>query len=403
MDPVIVVLENNTVGAPSSHVCVGAVCATLLLATVFCAFAARKSRRAAREADEVVKNAAPIVPGARFVAGKVELAQGQGMAVEVTVTQFGNETQTKSGYSHTWKEVKRSIQVRPFYLRHESGTRIRVEPPQSVLLVDALDQMEWTAQNHRRRRAELVPGEEAVVEGSLQRGHDPEAMQSGGYRDAAVLGWVMKPAADGGMHISTEDLSRRHTLRARAFKKTLVYSILLGVLAQVPLVPYWTRVFSGEDVAATYVSRDMQMGRDRKGNRFNLPMIMLELGEGTDRRLLRKQIDTFDYAKLPEPGAKIWVRHVPGDLETTALGRGSPVSIIAFFFAAACAAVAVVLAWNTHRHRRWYEGKLVDAGQGRLPEPPMIRFTDVPVPDAPQSPAAPRKKKKKKRRPAPES
>ncbi|UQA59463.1 hypothetical protein [Polyangium aurulentum] len=375
-----------------SHLVAGSATVTLVVAVVFCVIEARKARRAARQANEVAEKPAPLAPGAHFVAGDVELAQGEDVAVRVTVTQVGSETQTRSGHTHGWSESQRTVEANPFYLRHESGARIRVEPPENVILVDALDQMEWWAKDRRRQRAELTAGEEAMVEGTLQRGHDPEAMQSGGYRDPAALGWVMKPAADGRMHISTEDLTRRHVLRARAFDKTLVLVILLGVVAQVALTGYWQRVFYGEDIVASYLNKQMYETRDGKGNVIRNHAIRIEFGKGESRW----DVDPIDYSRLPDSGGEIWVRHVPEYPEATALGRGSSVGMVSWVIAVACAAVSAYLTRSTHRYRRWYDGKLVESGEGRLPEPPNIRFTHIQRPDVASPQAAPRKKKRRR-------
>jgi hypothetical protein len=401
VDPAIIVYQNNHLDPPMSHLLVGGLCAIFAAAVVFCFLEARKAWRAAEEAEGALVKGAPLAPGARFVAGKVELAQGETMAVQVTVTQVGRELQHKNGKSHRFEETQRETRGRPFYLRQESGERIRVAASnKSVLLVDDLDQMEWVDPYRRRRRAELSPGETAVVEGTLAHGDDPEAMASGGsYRDAAARGWVMKPMANGRMHVSTEGLARRHTLRAQAFDRALLVVIALAVAAQLPLYTYWARVLLGQDVAADYMGKTSHLTRDSKGRlstHYKAWFAYWHGGVSTEDE--SEDIDRDDYQRLGDKGGKIWIRRVPGHRWATALGPGSSVGVIPWFFAAAMAGIAVFQAHRTHRYRRWYEGTVVDKGSGALPAPPMTRFADDPGPDPEPARATKRKKKQQRGR-----
>lgn len=376
MDPAILVYKNNHLDPPLSHLFAGAICVTFAATIAFCIVEARKARRAAEEAEKAVAPSAPLAPGARFVSGKVELAEGETMAVQVTVTQVGKEVQHKNGKSHRFTETARETRARPFYLRHDSGARIRVEPPKKkVLLVDELDQIEWLEQDQRRRRAELVPGEMAVVEGALGHGDDPEAMRGGGgYRDAPARGWLMKPMANGHMHVSTEGLARRHTLRARAFDRSVLIAIVLAVVAQLPLFTYWARVFLGEDVTASYTGKDSYVTRNSKGQTTTHYVVSFDYWEGQSRSAT-EDIDSDDYAELGAEGGGIWIRRVPGHPFSRALGRGSSLGVIPWFVAAGLAGFAAFRALQTHRYRRWYEGTVTDDGPGGLPTPPMTRFT----------------------------
>ncbi len=250
------IFEASQISPPWALVFVVGLDLAALALVIFCIVEIRKAKRAAAAAASAVNPGVALFEGARFVAGKVELAQGEPSAVRVTVTQKGTERAPKGIWSHCWTETARETSARPFYLVHESGARIRVEPPLDVMLVDGLDQKEWLERTERRLRAELAPGELAVVEGFLQRGEDPEAADGKvGYRQAARQGWIMKPIRRGKMHISTEALSRRHLLRARAFRYALAWMIAAALGGQVPLRTYYLRVFFGKDVEAEYTGK----------------------------------------------------------------------------------------------------------------------------------------------------
>jgi hypothetical protein len=312
--------------------------------------------------------------GARFVAGTVELAAAEAVAIRVTVTQEGSEQKTKNGHSHKWQEIHRRTVARPFYLLHSTGERIRVEPTEDVLFVDTLDQREWIEPLRRSLRAELLPGEHAVVEGVLRKAPDPEAEGvSVGYREAASRGWVMKPGRSG-MHVSVEDLSRRHALRAKAFRSTLVWVILLGIAAQVPLWTHRQRYFLGANMVAEYTEKTSYVTRNSKGQITTHYVVKLFYDdEKSFRHYETLEIDSDDYEDLPAKG-RIWVRHVPGHPEATALGAGSSVGAVPWFLAAGLLGIGGYRVIAAHRYRRWYEGPVVHKGNGRLPPYTGERF-----------------------------
>ncbi|MDC3962269.1 hypothetical protein [Polyangium jinanense] len=379
MQPIVKVFEDNHIDAPWSHVFVFALDAVLFLVIAFCVREIRRARRAAVEADAVIKPKAPLFEGARFVAGTVELAQGESDAVRVTITQDGSEQADKNNHkTHTWVEKEREIRARPFYLRHDTGARVRVEPPEDVLLVDTLDQKEWLHPTRRKLRAELLPGERVVVEGRLHKAPDPEGIgETAGYREAATMGWMMKPSPQKGMHISTESLSRRHELRARAFFWTCVWVVFLGFVMNVPLATYRARVFLGENVVATLLGKRTYETSNGKGKKtvHRAVDVRYESPPGTARFGGLVEIDEDDGMDLP-PGVKgeIWLRRVPRFPAATALGQGSSVWFHAWCVAAVIAGIAVYRAYRTHIYRRWYEGRVQEKGQGPLPPQTNERF-----------------------------
>src|SRR5262245_46714252 len=99
-----------------------------------------RSRRRARAADSAFDASAPLGTGPSFVAGVVEHSRGADVAVKVVVELRGREWKTAKGRTvHCWEEVRRRTSALPFYLRHASGERVRVEPGNEPVLVDALD------------------------------------------------------------------------------------------------------------------------------------------------------------------------------------------------------------------------------------------------------------------------
>ncbi|MRG91411.1 hypothetical protein [Polyangium spumosum] len=380
MQSIIKVFEDNHIEPPWSYVAVFALDVLLLLALAFCLRELRRARRAAVEADAVVKPDAPLFEGARFVAGVVEFARGEEQAVRVTITQEGTEQVDKNNNkSHTWEERGREVEARPFYLCQPGGERVRIEPPDDVMLVDTLDQKEWLAPAQRKRRAELLPGEWAVVEGRLYKAPDPEADgQAAGYRQAAATGWVMRPSPQKGMHVSTEGLSRRHELRARAFQWTCLWVVLLGLFMNAPLFTYRARLFLGENVVATYQGKRVYTSTS-KGKQKNHYTVHVTYERAPEEGGLI-DVDDDDYDELPNQRGEIWVRRVPLFEAATALGQGSSVWSVLWVAAALIVGLAWLRVQSTHGYRRWYEGRVVDKGRGPLPVQTNERFlADDPV------------------------
>lgn len=383
MQAILKVFEDNHIEPPWSYLFVFAIDAVMFLVIAFCVREIRRARRAAVEADAVIKPKVALFEGARFVAGTVEFAQGEFEAVRVTISQEGSEEADKNNRkTHTWTETERETRARPFYLRHDTGARIRVEPPDDVLLVDTLDQKEWLHSSKRKLRAELLPGERVVVEGRLHRAPDPEEVgETAGYRQAATTGWTMKPSPQKGMHVSTESLSRRHELRARAFYWTCVWVGFLGLVMLIPLGTYRARVLLGENVVATYLGK-RTFERTSKGKttlhqgvdiRYESPPGMARFSRGIE-------VDEDDYVELPAGPGEIWLRRVPGFSTATALGQGSSVWVPPWVAAVVLAGIAVYRAYRTHTYRRWYEGRLIEKDKGPLPPQTNERFlADDPV------------------------
>ncbi len=375
MDEILKVFENNHVDPPWSHVLVLCLDAIATLAVIWCVRQVIESRRAALQAKRLEQSTLPMYEGARFVAGYVELAEGSTTAIRVTIEQQGTQTEVKNKYSHEWTEIDRQIEAIPFYVRTANGERVRVEPPIDVMLVDKLDQMEWHEMTRRRRRAELVPAERAVIEGVLRRGPDPELQKSGSYRAATAMGWIMHPTKKGGMFVSAESLSRRHELRARAFAWTTVWAIVLGIFAMSMVVPYRVRLLFGKTVVANYLGKETYETRNSKGQTRKHYCARVFLDEESGRLLQERfDVDPNEFTSLPTAPGRIWLRYVPAYPWATTLGKNASVASWQIFLAAAILGLSLYRIGRAYRHRRWYEGQVVEQGQGILPEPVNSRF-----------------------------
>ncbi len=375
MDEILTVFENNHIDPPWSHVLVVSLDLLMIGAVIWCIREFVAAQRAARQAMRTEKSTLPLHEGARFVAGDVEFAEGAKTAIRVTITQEGTQHEYKNAYTHKWSEVDREIDAQPFYLRLPNGERVRVEPPNDVMLVDKLDQMEWFDVHRRRRRAELVGEERAVVEGILKRGDDPEMRGGQSYRKGASLGWVMLPTQKRGMRVSTESLARRHQLRASAFKATAGLVFLIGLGAMCCVVPYRARLWFGQNVVAIYLGKDTYYSSS--GRRGLTPHYAVRVHSQDERGLFdtnRLDIDLVDYALLPVSPGKIWYRRVELLPSASTLGKNSSVAIWQMVAAAMLGGLAIYRIVTTHRYRRWYEGPVIEGGSGVLPVPPNIRF-----------------------------
>ncbi|MBL8678148.1 MAG: hypothetical protein JNK05_03240 [Myxococcales bacterium] len=353
---------------------------TLLALWFYCLVQLLLARSAARAANAAHDPATPLEEGARFVAGTVELARHERIAVRVTIKQVGVEHHgSKGSVNHRWTETSRDTEARPFYLRHASGARVRVEPANSqVLLVDALDQEHWTSTHTRQRRAVLSAGERAIVEGELVRGPDPEASGEG-YRGSAA-GWVLRPR-DGAVNISAEDLGRRHTLRGRAFFKALFIVPVLGALALLPTLTAHARLVAGQDTLADYVQRATWTTRNNKGHVTHHYAARFALRDTGETHTI--EVDRSDYESLPdsrgfnEEGPQtIWVRRVPSMPVALCLGAGATLSAWLLALSALGLGGVGYFVWKRHTYRRWYERTLVESHSGHLPEPSMRTFDE---------------------------
>lgn len=361
---------NNHIDPPASHLLVGLVFVLGLVLLGAALLQRWRELALVREADAALDPGAPLRPGAHFVKGTVELAQGETTAVKVEIEQEGTEKKVKNGWVHTWKELSRTTTARPFYLRREDGTRVRVHPRPDVLLVDEVDQMFHATRTTRFRTAELTTGEEAVIEGVLRRGEDPEAASGeGGYRDATRGGWVMSSPLGTPLHISTEALAERHRLRARRHGKSALFVVAMLALGTLSMTPYLLRAVVAEPVTAVVEGRRYYETRGSRGGPTHHYEVYLAVPQtnGPPRRLVA-DLDSEDWGTLRQD-ERLRVRYFDDAGLVSAPGAGSSIHYAMLLVAFVCLGGAGWSVYSARSWKRWYEGPLIDAGKGRLPEP----------------------------------
>ena len=359
------------ISPPLAHILVGLLSLGIVYAIGFAIFHGVRARRRARAAAGAFDPAAILAPGHAFVAGVVELAEGQtGSAIDVEIDQVGTERKHKSSWSHKWTETDRRTRVSPFYIKRASGERVRVEPDLEVLLVDALDGMDWRQRTFRTRSAALTAGEQVVVEGWLDRGNDPEASPKPGrgYRDAPERGWVLKPRDGERLYVSTEPLAERHRARARQMFGAAVWGILFFAVSQIFLVTYYERVYLGAPRVASVLDRDHWTTRGSKGRTIHHYSVSVRLEDGEH---FEDEVDrgVHDYVHI---GDRSVVRWVESDHQACSFGKGSSVGFSNTFALLVLFGLSWWRAIAAYRKKPWYEAKVVQSGRGRLPMPASL-------------------------------
>jgi hypothetical protein len=144
--------------------------------------------------------------------GRVDVDDGD-IAIEIAIHQELHEWRGKGNeLRRVWEERSRSIVVRPFHLVLANGERVRVEPDESVLLVNKLE-MRQPADRKRTRSATLERGDAVSVSGVLRLRQGPSA-EGAVYRTAVSEALVLAPPIYERMVASVEPLASRHRRRA---------------------------------------------------------------------------------------------------------------------------------------------------------------------------------------------
>jgi hypothetical protein len=336
----------------------------LLFFGLFAAMIGNAVRRAIREgrlaraAEAQGAQRAPLEAGPAVLFGKVQMAHDEAVAMRVEIDQAGKESESSGTYSFAWEEVDRRVEMRPFYLLLRSGERVRVEPDGRAFLVDAMDGMIVVKENARTRFAELSPNEQIHAVGLLRRGHDPEVAPTG-YRGGGD-GWVLRAEPDGELLLSSEPLEQRFRRRARAARwMALVATLFAAALAGV-VSPYLARVALGEHASGTVLGAQRHKDEDSVSYRVDVQMDRFQLSLSCDEA-------TYDRVdKVPKSVPVIFVRAWPSASllgEENGMHAGD-LAVGVVFLGLAAAALARIRSKST----AWYEGKLVDKGNGKLAE-----------------------------------
>lgn len=320
--------------------------------------ASLRQRRAAAQADASFDPGVALAPGEAVVVGTVERAQGADVAVRVEVEQEGSETESSGVWSHEWSETDRKVRVHPFYLRHASGARIRVEPGEDVKLVDALDGMILVDRKKRVRVAELVPGERVFAVGELRRAPDPEAPTQG-YRGVAQ-GYLLVPPPGRPMLLSSEPLGQRFARKAAFHLRWAVVAAVAALAWSAAFAPFHARLWLGEtvDVRVTDL-QERESGDDH--THFEVSM------RTADGVALSDEASHTDFGRL-RGVERIKARYVRSWPSASTIGPDVTVHSAAFIAVPLLGALALAYFLRAHSSRPWYEKKLVEQGSGKLPD-----------------------------------
>ncbi len=304
-----------------------------------------------------------LVEGDVVLQGTVEHAAGSSVAVRVEITQVGTEKIKKDEWRHRWKEVDRKVTANPFYIAEVRGKRVRVEPSEDLVLVDAMDQTTVLDHDRRVRAAELTAGEQVFAMGSLQRAHDPEAAQ--GYRGQSTP-LVLRPPKKGRMMLASEPLQARFERTARFH---IIWVIVWGIILlifQLVAFRYHVRHWLGETVHAEVIHKEKYTSTSgQRGGATPHYVIKCQVGD----RQYDEELQSGQYHAITV-GDSVPVRRVPWWPSNQQVGATATV-----YFALGLVSVILlplVLGFHlriVYRRRPWWDHRLIDGGSGPLAEP----------------------------------
>ncbi|MEP7125113.1 MAG: hypothetical protein ABJE95_29555 [Byssovorax sp.] len=324
--------------------------------------AAARHRRMATAAKASFQPDRPYVAGEIVLHGRVATADGATLAVRVEVDQDGTETESSGVWSHAWTEVSRRIFVEPFYLVDAAGRRTRVEPPDDVLLVDAMDGKIMVNLARRTCSAELTPGEEVWAAGVLVVAPDPEG-PAHGYRGPSGL--VLKAPPSRRMLLSSEPLGARFEAKARFFRRWSALLGLAGALVWATVFgPYLLRAVAGETRSATITLLE-PYDTDDDGHVTHHYRVLASVAPTEPNVDDDVHEETFRRLQV---GQSIVVRWVPSMPQVSTLGPDAAVgrSPLVILFWGLWVVSAIIYRSRIHASMGWYEKKVVDKGSGKL-------------------------------------
>ncbi len=319
-------------------------------------------RRRARQAEAAFDPLAPLAPGEAVVAGKVEHAPGHDVAFRGEVAQTGTESESSGTWSHVWREAGRQVTVAPFYLVRAAGDRVRVEPEPTALLVDQLDGIVRIDPAHRRRVAELTPGEHVFAFGELREIAEPVAPAPGG-RSRTRRGFALGPPRQGPMLLSSEALGARFLARSATHRGLAWAAVVAAALFHLSVLPFHARRLLGHDEKGVVLEKRIDEYRDGEGDLVQKLVVRLRVA-GAE---IEEKVSRRDYPGI-SPGQALPVRHVPLLPAASVLGPAGTIH-----GASAAATLFYLLLLGAYRavprmRRPWYESPVIDHGTGRLRE-----------------------------------
>ncbi|MCC6994158.1 MAG: hypothetical protein IT370_05970 [Deltaproteobacteria bacterium] len=368
-------------GASHFDVCPGQVSASssgalalLCIATLagMLAWSVLRMRAFHRQAasEESVDPDGPLRAGPFVLVGTVEVEDGA-TPVTIRIEQVGKEWKHKSSWSHSWRETRRWMDVRPFVVRRDDGTTVKVEPGPRVVLHDTLSRFEHssTITKTRTRIAEVKPGDRIYVAGELV---DIRVHGGGGvYREAPRMPRLI-PASTGPMVVSTEApggtarrLGRVHRLSSFAVGVVLAFQLVIvlfpylaqhltgvtsvGELRAVRTYETYHKPKNGSGYWTTHQEAEVSWARDQSGTfRIARDLYTCAVRAGCDRVVVRSaSLAGFTLHQLGS-------RPTLSVTRTLILVIGSPTALIIWLIT-----LVGARPW-------WLRRKVVDGGSGRL-------------------------------------
>lgn len=271
--------------------------------------------------------------------------------VTVDITQQ-REPHPRDPEELAWVESRRAVTAVPFPLVLASGARLRIEADGSTTLVGPPLQTVAIDERTRLRRAQLVAGDTATVEGTVATGTDPTALFRG-----AVAPVLRGP----GLTIWTIAPGEPHRRRAIAHGVTLgVIAVLLTVAALFSAGPLRLR-WSGVPVTAEIIDLGIETQRSSEGDdvRHILRARILP-GQPGAGRIVTEEIWASDYRRLRR-GMHLSARVVPRAPATARLGEEPTFPAATLVPLLMGLIVALVLVVRARRHQTgWWEPPLVE-------------------------------------------
>lgn len=321
----------------------------------------RQKRAQAMQAGAETAHATTI--GHIVLRGTVETDDPKKPAITIQIDQLGRTYQTKGGPAHEWKEIDRTVTVAPFWLVLASGERVRVLPPEDVMLVDALDKFETLSSSTRRCSARLENGETATIAGVLKDERTPQGDGSA-YRGGGTTP-VLRPLRSERMLISTEPLPERHGRWARFFGLTAaILGVALALAHTLAFMPFHRLNVQGVDAEAVVNTKETWQTHGKT----TVTHYKVTAYSSKYDITLSDETSGAAYAKATK-GLPIPFIIVPSKPSINQIGYLPGVPLWCIFMFIHPTVFGVMLFWLAYRKRRtWYEQKLVvHTGKGALP------------------------------------
>jgi hypothetical protein len=345
---------------------IGLVLGSIFLTAVFGEWRARARTAALRRAIE--GKIGPLAPGNCVLKGTIETDAPDGRAIAIELLQVGADHVSAQGTHHSWTEVARRVDARPFYLRLEDGRLVRVEPDSRTFVVDALDGVKRTDRNQRVRSAEVKHGDHVFVIGTLVEGFDPRAQIDGGYRGANGKSLVVRAPRGRSMLVSTEVPTQRH-MRKEGFHGNWALGIatLLLMVHGLAFGNFYLLAFTGTPVEATVTELARRYHRSKTGGYYSYRLIArYENVSGNTVTVSDEVSPLAAYDEAVSPGSRVTFTVSTASARVAQVGRAPGVSVLAVILAAFAAIfTALLYVLSVLSSRPWYERKrVVERGAG---------------------------------------